>query len=138
VSGLASAEADNFSLSASTFHGETGNHYMKIDTQNHGSFRTAQLSFALPEILIAQLADALVARLDDADRSNTQSPWLDVAGAAAYLNSTSDAVRKSAQRGLLPGYQPYGPGSRWFFERSDLDSFIRGEQSSSASSREAV
>ena len=110
---------------------------MKVDTQNHGSLGTAQLSFALPEILIAQLADALVARLNDADRSTSQSPWLDVAGAAAYLNSTSDAVRKAAQRGLLPGFQPYGPGSRWFFDRSDLDDFVRGK-SSSDSEAEAV
>lgn len=87
---------------------------------------SAQLTFAWPEVLVAQLAAALVARLNDADRSTTQSPWLDVAGAAAYLNSTSDAVRKSAQRGLLPGYQPYGPRSRWYFDRSDLDEFIRG------------
>lgn len=103
---------------------------MEVQTQDHGSFGTVQLSFALPEILIAQIVDALVARLDDADRGTTQSPWLDVAGAAAYLNSTSDAVRKSAQRGLLPGYQPYGPGGRWFFERGDLDDFVRGLPSS--------
>lgn len=99
---------------------------------------SAQLTFARPEVLVAQLAAALVVRLNDADRSTTQSPWLDVAGAAAYLNSTSDAVRKAAQRGLLPGYQPYGPGSRWFFDRSDLDEFIRGEQSSSSSTGAAV
>jgi len=103
---------------------------MEVQTLNHGSFGNAQFSFALPEILIAQIADALVARLDDADRCSTQSPWLDVAGAAAYLNTTSDAVRKSVQRGQLPGYQPYGPGSRWFFERSDLDNFVRGLASS--------
>jgi len=135
VSGPAVDDGSDFSYSASTFLGEAGEVDMEIQTLNHGSFGTAQLSFALPEILIAQIAEAIVARLNDANRSTTQSPWLDVAGAATYLNSTSDAVRKSAQRGLLPGYQPYGPGSRWFFERSDLDDFVRGDRSSISSAK---
>jgi hypothetical protein len=99
---------------------------MKNVSPNPG-LGTAHVTLALPEVLIAQIAEAVVARLNDADRSNSQSPWLDVNGAAAYLNSTSDAIRKAAQRGLLPGHQPYGPGSRWFFHRAQLDDFVLGQ-----------
>jgi excisionase family DNA binding protein len=100
---------------------------MQENTQEAGPMTAAQMSIVWPELLITQIADAVAARLGDTDRRNTsQSPWLDVDGAAAYLNTTSDAVRKAAQRGQLPGHQPNGPGSRWFFHRDELDRAIRG------------
>jgi hypothetical protein len=72
-----------------------------------------QMTIAWPELLITQIADAVAARLGDSDRRGTsQSPWLDVDGAAAYLNSTPDAVRKAAQRGQLPGHQLHGAAPR--------------------------
>ncbi len=86
----------------------------------------AQLTLAWPETLIQQIAD-VAERLSADDRSSTRSPWCDVAGTAAYLNMTPDAVRKAAQRRLLPGHQPFGPGSRYFFHRRELDDFIAGK-----------
>ena len=86
-----------------------------------------QLTLTVPRELVTLIADAVAARLGEgASAASPQSPWLDVAGAAAYLNTTSDAVRKAAQRGLLPGHQPYGPGSRWLFHRGELDAFVLG------------
>jgi excisionase family DNA binding protein len=83
------------------------------------------MTIAWPELLITQIADAVAARLSDSDRRTTsQSPWLDVDGAAAYLNSTSEAIRKAAQRGQLPGHQLNGPRSRWWFHRDELDALI--------------
>jgi excisionase family DNA binding protein len=98
---------------------------MEQNRKEAGLMTAAQMSIVWPELLITQIADAVAARLGDTDRrSNSQSPWLDVAGAAAYLNMTSDAVRKAAQRGQLPGQQPNGPGSRWWFHRDELDAAI--------------
>ena len=85
-----------------------------------------QLSLAVPDALVSQLADAVAARLGDGAAASPQSPWLGVTAAAAYLDTTPDAIRKAAQRGLLPGHQPYGPGSRWYFDRAELDVFVTG------------
>jgi excisionase family DNA binding protein len=86
-----------------------------------------QLTLTVPWALVDLIADAVAARLGDgATAASPQSPWLDVSGAAAYLNTTSAAVRKAVQRGLLPGHQPYGPGSRWLFHRGELDAFVLG------------
>jgi Helix-turn-helix domain len=86
----------------------------------------ALLTLTCPAGLIDQIADAVAERLSDADRNSPQSPWLDVPAAAAYLDMTSDAVCKAAQRGMLPAHQPVGPGSRYFFHRRELDDFIAG------------
>jgi excisionase family DNA binding protein len=69
------------------------------------------------------------------DSTTTQSPWLDVDGAAAYLNSKRDVVRRWAKQRLLPGYQPNGPGSRWYFHRNDLDATGCWASSITASSK---
>ena len=98
---------------------------MQENTHGAGPLATGHMTIAWPELLITQIADAVAARLSDTDRRTTsQSPWLDVDGAAAYLNSTSDAVRKAAQRGQLPGHQLHGSGSRWLFHRDELDTAI--------------
>lgn len=84
-----------------------------------------RLSVELPPLLIEQIAEAVVARLTGLEGTTTQSPWLDVDGAAAYLNSTPDVVRRWANRRQLPGHQPNGPGGRWYFHPGELDAFIR-------------
>jgi hypothetical protein len=98
---------------------------MQENTHGTGPLAAGQMTIAWSELLITQIADAVAARLGDSDRRSTsQSPWLDVDGAAAYLNSTSEAVRKAAQRGQLPGHQLHGPRSRWWFHRDELDALI--------------
>jgi hypothetical protein len=86
---------------------------------------TVRLAFELPPALIAQIAEAVAARVAGLDSTTTQSPWLDVDGAAAYLNSTPDVVRRWANKRVLPGHQPNGPGGRWYFHPRELDEFIR-------------
>jgi hypothetical protein len=61
-----------------------------------------QVTLAFPPALVTRIADALAERLADGDLAPARSPWLDVQGAADYLEMTQDAVRKAALRGLLP------------------------------------
>jgi hypothetical protein len=91
--------------------------------------QAAQLTLTWPDALVTQIADAVAEHLRNGDLAPSRSPWLDVAGAAAYLEMTADAVRKAAQRGLLPGHQPFGKGSRYFFHRAELDERILGGES---------
>ena len=86
--------------------------------------QAAQLTLAWPDALVTQIADAVAERLGGGDLAPSRSPWLDVAGAAAYLEMKPDAVRKAAQRGLLPAHQPFGKGSRYFIHRAELDEHI--------------
>jgi excisionase family DNA binding protein len=79
-----------------------------------------------PDAVIDRLAEAVTERMRLEPTHDTSSPWLTVEGAAHYLGTMSpDAVRKAAQRGQLPAYQPHGPGTRWFFDRRELDAFLR-------------
>ena len=84
-----------------------------------------ELTLACPPELITLIADAVSERLNG-DPSPSRSPWFDVPGAAAYLEMSPGAVRKAASRGLLPAHQPFGPGSRYFFHRHELDEYILG------------
>ena len=96
---------------------------MNENPSAHG--QAAQLTLAWPDALVTQIADAVCERLvDGGDPTPSRSPWLDVAGAAAHLEMTTDALRKAAQRGLLPAHQPFGKGSRYFFHRRELDEHI--------------
>ena len=98
---------------------------MNSNMEEVGPLAGVQPTFSWVELLITQVADAVAARLSDPDRRSTpQSPWMDVPGVAAYLNSTSPAIRKAAQHGLLPGHQPGGPHSPWFFHRDEVDQYI--------------
>jgi len=102
----------------------TGYDYVPKELSAEVSGAAIEFQLAAPETLINTLADAIAERLGAPSSATPQSPWLDVPGAAAYLNSTSDAVRKAAQRGQFPAYQPLGPGTKWFFHRDELDAFI--------------
>jgi len=96
------------------------------------SIQGMELPLHVPDVLIDRIADAVAARIGSVGGSGA-SPWMDVPAAATYLGTTDDAIRKAAQRGLLPAHQPYGPGSRWFFHRAELDDYILGRPASEAS-----
>jgi hypothetical protein len=83
-----------------------------------------ELTLAWPDTMVDQLAEALAARLRQSELSMPASPYLDVRAAATYLSMTADAVRKAAQRGQLPASQPLGPGTRYIFDRRELDALI--------------
>jgi Helix-turn-helix domain len=105
------------------------------DMDTYGSTQSpavlAQVAAPLLDTIITQIVEQVAARLPSLDGS-AHSRWLDVQGAADYLLTTADAVRKAAQRGQLPGHQPYGPGSRWYFDPPELDAFIRSGRTQAA------
>jgi excisionase family DNA binding protein len=74
-----------------------------------------------PPELVESLADAIAERLE----LPRASRWLDVPRAADHLAKSEDAVRKAAQRRQLPMHQPYGAGSRYLFDRDELDAWVR-------------
>jgi excisionase family DNA binding protein len=66
--------------------------------------------------IVARLVAALEKRQDGCVGS-----WLTVEEAADYLRTTPDALRRAAHRKQLPSHQPLGAGSRYLFNRSELD-----------------
>lgn len=86
---------------------------------------TLRLSLEADE-LIEPLARR-VAELVQAQSSERQdgSPWMDVAGAAAYLgNTTTEAVRALVKRRAIPFKK--APNGRLLFDRAELDALVRG------------
>lgn len=55
-----------------------------------------------------------------------ETPWRDVAGAAAYTGRNPYTIRAAARSGRLRGHQGKGRG-RWRFHTDDLDAYMRGE-----------
>ena len=51
--------------------------------------------------------------------------WLTVAGAAAYLATTEDAIRGHVKRGQIPCHR--GAAGRILFDRAELDAWVRGD-----------
>jgi excisionase family DNA binding protein len=51
--------------------------------------------------------------------------WLTVAGAAAYLATTKDAIRGHVKRGQIPCHR--GAAGRILFDRAELDAWVRGD-----------
>jgi len=79
-----------------------------------------QALIELPDSLVDDLVARIVAAL--AERLDGSSPrWLAIDEAATYLRTTPEALRKAAQRGQLPAHQPLGPGTRYLFDRRELD-----------------
>jgi hypothetical protein len=73
---------------------------------------------ALAEMLAASLSPFLV------DDSSTKG-WLSASDAAGYLGLGSlDALDRAVIAGL-PYAQPHGPGGRRYFERVQLDAWMR-------------
>jgi len=73
---------------------------------------------------LAELVRAVV-REELGARESEPRGWLNVESAAAYLDSTPEAVRSAEKRGQLHAHRS-GTG-RLMFLREDLDAFARGE-----------
>lgn len=56
----------------------------------------------------------------------TESPWLDVEGAAAYAAMTTNGVRSAAKRGQLRSHRSVTGRVR--FLRADVDAFLLGNE----------
>jgi excisionase family DNA binding protein len=81
------------------------------------------LPLAVPEELVDALATRLASLLDP--RSDSQTSWLTLEEAAEHLRLTPHALRKLVQRNQIPTFQPNGRGTRHYFDRNELDGWIR-------------
>ncbi|MEJ7791948.1 MAG: helix-turn-helix domain-containing protein [Gaiellaceae bacterium] len=79
--------------------------------------------FAVPEELVDALATRLASLLNG--RGDRQTRWLTLEEAAEHLRLTPHALRKLVQRGQIPTFQPNGRGTRHYFDRDELDDWIR-------------
>ena len=82
-----------------------------------------------PDLLAAleQLIDERVAAALAAARADAAGPrWLSVPTAAQYLDVSTERIRKLVARREIP-YSQEGPGCRVFFDRRDLDDWMRGQ-----------
>lgn len=60
--------------------------------------------------------------------------WLTSTEAAAHLRMSRFEVTRRAEAGALPGHQPT-KGARWRFDADELDAYVRGEWSATATPR---
>lgn len=65
----------------------------------------------------------LIFTLMDNKKNTSQSGMMTTRQAADYLHTSRDNVYKMASRGQIPSYKPVG---RLYFDRSELDSWMRG------------
>ena len=77
----------------------------------------------------ADLEEALIRAAREGARqaletSPEPSPWLSVASAATYLDTSEEAVRSAEKRGQLRGHR--SATGRVMFRREDLDAFAVG------------
>lgn len=82
------------------------------------------ITLPVPEELVEALARRVAALITSA-RDEAGSPWLTVDEAADYIRVTPHALRKLIQRDLIPSFQPNGSGTRHYFQRDELDEWIR-------------
>lgn len=61
--------------------------------------------------------------------------WMDSRSAGAHLGCHHKTVERYARTGKLPGYFQF---NKWFFLRSELDSFVRSAVSSASQSCRAT
>jgi excisionase family DNA binding protein len=90
-----------------------------------------QLAFVVPDRLVQELAErtaALVAaRLAAAAR--TESPWLDVEGAMAYLSLSRDRLYKLTAARAIP-FRKKRDGQGLLFHRDELDRWVETQYES--------
>jgi hypothetical protein len=88
--------------------------------------RLELVDFDLEEMLI-RAAQEGARRARDEDHGS-ESPWMGTETAAAYLDTTPDAIRAFEKRGQLRAHRPDGV-RLVYYHRNDLDAFARGETS---------
>ena len=72
-------------------------------------------------------ADAALAELRSSGESTTWPRWMSVETAAQYLDISVERLRKLVARGRIPFVQE-GPGCRVFFDRTELDAWMRRQR----------
>ena len=79
--------------------------------------------FELPDGLLETLAQRTAEIVISRVAETSDSRWLTVNRAAAYLDRTPEAVRGLVKRGELKAYKPDG---RLQLDREELDQWMRG------------
>lgn len=93
----------------------------KFPPRTHFTIRdVAHALIEFPASLVDELVAQIVSALDERIDGNS-TRWLAVEEAASYLRTTPEALRKAVQRGQVPAHQPLGPGTRYLFDRRELD-----------------
>ncbi len=82
---------------------------------------TEPLSLALPDELVEQVATRVAAILSDRQPAETDTGYLDVAGAADYLTCPTSRIYALVSANRLPVHRD---GSRLLFDRTELRDYI--------------
>jgi hypothetical protein len=86
---------------------------------------SAEAAALLLDDLVAALAERLASLVGTAITPAEQAtPWMNIKSAAAYLDTTEQALRGRVKRGELPVHRRDG---RLYFNRGELDQWVRGE-----------
>jgi excisionase family DNA binding protein len=75
--------------------------------------------------LVATLVERLTPLVAAIAPAEQASPWMSIKSAAAYLDTTEQALRGRVKRGEIPVYRRDG---RLYFDRAELDQWVRGER----------
>lgn len=81
------------------------------------------LTIGLPEQLIAELVERLADLLAERSRKTTDSPWLSLPQAAAYLGFTRDKLYKLSAARAIP-VRKKRDGQGLLFHRDELDQWV--------------
>ena len=88
------------------------------------------MSEPLPLLVPAELVEAIAHRVAEllreqaAPAAEPASPWLDLAGACAYLGFSRDRLYKLTAAGAIPCRKKRG-GQGLLFHRDELDDWVR-------------
>jgi hypothetical protein len=85
-----------------------------------------QITVSLPEELVRRLEDSIRQAVVDAladEQPVSSEGFLDVAGAAAFLRSTTSAIRSLVKRNAIPFHR--APNGRLLFDRGELEAWVR-------------
>jgi excisionase family DNA binding protein len=85
---------------------------------------SSQAAAQLLDDLVATLVERLVPVLAPAVQPIQPSGWLNAKSAASYLDLSEQAIRARVKRGEIPVHRCDG---RLYFDRTELDEYVRGE-----------
>jgi hypothetical protein len=89
---------------------------------DHANGFTITVPANLVEALSEQIAERVIEKITMASQS--ASPWMDVAGVAAYAVMTAQAVRDAEKNKHLRAHRT--TTGRLRFHRDDVEAFLRG------------
>jgi excisionase family DNA binding protein len=85
---------------------------------------TAEAATLLLDELVKAVANRVAPVIVASAPSEQVSPWMNIKTAAAYLDTTEQALRARVKRNEIPVHRRDG---RLYFHRTELDQWVRGE-----------